>query len=87
LIGARKIKELAVIEAALQELDYDATATYSRPNEVERMNTLLTLYRQIEESPSVPIDMATALSAMGSILLPILGSLVEGLTLERLRFK
>jgi hypothetical protein len=87
LIGARKIKELAVIEAALQELDYDATATYSRPNEVERMNTLLTLYRQIEESPSVPIDMATALSAMGSILLPVLGSLVEGLTLERLRFK
>ena len=87
LIGACKRRELATIEAALQEADYDATATYRDHNEVERLNNLLTLYRQIEESPSVPIDMATALSAIGSILLPVLGSIVEGLTLEHLRFK
>jgi hypothetical protein len=87
LIGACKRRELATIEAALQEMDYDATATYRDHNEVERLNNLLTLYRQIEESPSVPIDMATAFSAIGSILLPVLGSIVEGLTLEHLRFK
>jgi hypothetical protein len=77
LVQSHKQDELGVIDSALDAINMNSVATFADHNEVARISRLLELRRRIQESPSLPIDTATAARVLASLILPALGSLVQ----------